>query len=88
MANHRQKRGTGVRIRSEAKAHVADRLLLAAQMERDTYDHWTEIFAKLPKRLWVQRRRAKEQRFLAAVRHMQAIRSAQDVAKKNRHVDL
>lgn len=82
-----RQRGTGVRVRSEAKAAAADRLLLAAQEAREQYDYLTEGYRALPKRRVIRRRRVKEARFLAAVRHMQAITAAQDVAKKGRYVD-
>lgn len=87
MGNARQ-RGTGVRIRSEAKAAAADRLLLAAQQEREHYDNLTLGYTALPKRRFIRRRRIKEQRFTALVRYMQAITAAQDVAKKGKSVEL
>jgi hypothetical protein len=87
VANARQ-RGTGVRVRSEAKAAAADRLLLAAQDERTMYDGYTAAFNATPKWRFRRRRRLKDNRFTCAVRFMQAITAAQDVAKKGRYVDL
>lgn len=87
MANHRQ-RGSDLRIRSEAKAAAADRLLLVAQEEAALFDAAKGHFEAIP--AWrFRRRRATERRaLLHAVRHMQAIRAAQDVAKKGRYVEL
>lgn len=87
MANARQ-RGTGVRIRSEAKAAAADRLLMAAQEKREHYDLLTTGYNALPKRRFIRRHRVKEARFAALVRYMQAITAAQEIAKKGRHVEL
>lgn len=88
MANARQKRGSDLRIRSQAKAQAADRLLLAAQEAREAYDHLTLGYNALPKRRWIRRRRVREARFTAAVRHMQAIVAAQDIAKKGRYANV
>ena len=87
MAKTRQ-RGTGVRSRSEAKAAAADRLLLAAQDQREHYDLLTEGFNALSKRRFIRRRRIKEARFTALVRYMQAITAAQDIAHKGKDVEL
>ena len=87
MGKGRQ-RGTGVRIRSEAKAAAADRLLLAAQEQAELHDNVQAQLALIP---WWRprlRRRAKRLRVLALERYMQSIRAAQDVAKKGRYVDV
>ena len=87
MPNHRQKI-QGVRVRSEAKMAAADRLLLAAQECREAYDAYTIDYAQTPKWRWRRRRALREARLNAAVRHLQAITSAQDIAKKGRYVNV
>ena len=85
MPNARQ-RGTGVRVRSQAKAAAADTLLWAAQQEREAYDRATLAQRALPKWAWRRRRRLTKERFQTLVHYMQAITAAQDVAKKGRYV--
>lgn len=87
MPNQRQ-RGTGVRIRSEAKAAAADRLLLVAQEEAALFDAAKGHFEAIPAWRFRRRRAAERRALLHAVRHMQAIRAAQDIAKKGRHVEV
>lgn len=85
MANARQ-RGSDLRIRSEAKAAAADKLLLAAQIERETYDTWTTELNETPRWRWRRRRKIQAQRFDCLWRFMGAITSAQHIAKKGRYV--
>lgn len=87
MAKARQ-RGTGVRIRSEAKAAAADRLLLAAQDESYVYQGLKVDYDSTPR--WRLRRRYKLRMAGAQAleRYHTAITAAQDIAKKGRHVEL
>ena len=87
MGRGRQ-RGTGVRVRSEAKAAAADRLLLAAQEQAALYDLRKAEYDLIPKWRWRKRQQKRALLYIAAARHMHAIRAAQDVAKKGKYVDV
>ena len=87
MPNARQ-RGTGVRIRSEAKAAAADRLLLAAQEAAQDYDIAKLRYEQTPKWRFRRRRRFERGCLIHASRHLTAIRAAQDIAKKGKFVDI
>lgn len=87
MANARQ-RGTGVRIRSEAKAAAADRLLLAAQDESYAFQGLKHDFLQTPKWKVRKRRRLRASIVLTLERYHAAVTAAQDVAKKGRYVEL
>lgn len=87
MPNARQ-RGTGVRIRSEAKAQAADRWLLVAQSERQHYDEMTRALSETAKWRWLRRRKINRFRFVALRKFMQAITAAQEIAKKGRYAHI
>lgn len=87
MPNARQ-RGTGVRVRSEAKAALADRLLMAAQEQAAVHDLVAAELDLLPFWRLGRRRTLAKRRVTCLERYMQAIREAQDVARKGRHVDV
>jgi hypothetical protein len=87
VAKTRQ-RGTGVRIRSEAKAAAADRLLLAAKgadSEARRARGELTLISRWRRRRW---RRKQAEYVLWLERFHAAITSAQDIAKKGRYVEL
>jgi hypothetical protein len=83
-----RQRGTGVRIRSEAKAAAADRLLMAAQEGAAAYDYLVAQHETCPKWKWLRRRRNKAKQFVVLREHLNAVRSAQEIARKGREVEL
>lgn len=87
MANHRQ-RGSGVRIRSEAKAAAADRLLLAAQQESEYLATLNTELAICPKRRFLMRRKIRAELLLTLQRYHTAITAAQDIAQKGRYARI
>ena len=87
MAKTRQ-RGTGVRVRSEAKAALADQLLYEAQQHREAYEECDAMYRATPKWRWRRRRAIRLNAFLAAIRHLKSITAAQEIAKKGRYADI
>lgn len=79
--------GTGVRVRSEAKAQAADRLLLEAQNQGELYDQAKAEHEATPKWRFRRRRHLERQCLIHASRHLLAIRAAQEIAKKGKYVD-